>query len=128
VLAVTLILAAPIVLGPAWQPLLRLLGAQTEHHCACGMVRGRCGCEECEAIEHERTHRAPSHVPTLKNTCSGDDELAIGAGLPQALPPSPSAHRISPPAREPHLEWLSPAPWASFGGAPPPTPPPRSRA
>jgi hypothetical protein len=96
VLATALVLAAPLLLGPALSPLVRALGGEAQHHCACGMEPGKCGCPECEHRE------APDGLPHIvKSSCSdGGDVLPSFGGLPVAfLPrvarvPAPSVERL----------------------------------
>jgi hypothetical protein len=85
--ALAFVLLAPLALGPALGPLTRALGGVDEHRCACGMVRGKCGCPECERLEHERLReRAPRPYPVLRAQC-GDNEVMTGSlGLPPTLP------------------------------------------
>jgi hypothetical protein len=121
---VGLVLLLPILLGPATMPLLRALGGAEEHHCACGMIAGKCGCAECERLEQRQKldDELVRGQPLLRSSC--DDGTAATA---------PTLARAT----------LAPAfavPWAtseaclfvprsravsSRGRPSPPTPPPR---
>ncbi|MFO0670998.1 MAG: hypothetical protein U0235_15430 [Polyangiaceae bacterium] len=118
---------APIWLGPALGSVIALLGAHMEHHCACGMVRGKCGCEECALEEAERHDRAPSRVPVWKTSCT-DDGVAVDGSLPPTVGPAPQQLApAAPPPREGTAPIAFPSELASRGAVKPPTPPPRSR-
>jgi hypothetical protein len=85
VLATAAMLAAPMLLGPAITPLVRALGEAPQHHCACGMEPGKCGCPECE-------HRAEQdhEYPVLKSSCDDDGQAPLAFGALPAGVPGPS--------------------------------------
>ena len=122
-IATTLTLAAPIWLGPAAPYLLLVLGSSSDHRCACGMKKGKCGCLECAAEEQEHAAKTRSAVPVLKSSCAGD-EIGVAASLPAVVLasfvrlPAPSSSRtpiVVEGVRDP-----------SRTRAPPLPPPPRS--
>jgi hypothetical protein len=118
-----LALAAPLLLGPAYGAVVRLVaGAEAVHSCACGMQRGRCGCSECEEIEAQRVHDAEGGVVVLRSSCDGD-AVAITSAVPPAT--LPSLH-IVPRAAEARVAIASSV-LADPSSVPirPPTPPPR---
>jgi len=125
--AVLATLAAPSALGPAMASVLRELGAQEAHRCKCGMIAGKCGCPECERLEHERALvRTPDAVPALRSHCDDDAPTLLLGALPVAGLASvtgtlsvPRGERLSVLASE--LPPLLPE-------RDPPTPPPRSAA
>ena len=89
VVATALALAAPIWLGPAAPWILRELGASEDHHCACGMQKGKCGCLECAADEAQAKRAKERHAePILKSSCSSDDDVPFFAALPVVALPS----------------------------------------
>jgi hypothetical protein len=127
-LAVGLLLAAPMLLGPAAPWALRALGGEPVHRCACGMKQGKCGCPECADLEHARAQaKKPSARPTVKSTCDDDaPPMPNASPLPRATEPSVVA------AMPPSFELVEPseAPDAlrPRGREAPPTPPPRRAA
>ncbi len=84
---IVFVIALPIALGPATSTVTRFLGGELEHHCACGMKRGQCGCPECEHLEHARrdAKRASKYV-AVRSTCEDDDGLVRAPNLPLAAP------------------------------------------
>lgn len=126
-IAVALLLA-PVWLGPALGSVIALLGAHMEHHCACGMVRGKCGCEECQVVEAERHERRASAVPVFRTSCT-DDAVDLEGALPATTAAegavvtmkTPGWHESAVAARAPRIT-------ASRERVPPPTPPPRTLA
>jgi len=92
VIGIVLIVSAPLVLGAGGFVMLRALAGLDEHHCACGMKAGACGCPECERIEHARLSERDvlREHPVLKSSC-GDDSVVPGAGWPLIAPPMCSA-------------------------------------
>jgi hypothetical protein len=119
-----LILLLPIALGPATMPLVRALGGLEEHHCACGMKAGKCGCPECARIEEVRK-LDDEHVrgqPLLKSSCDDGSALTAPAlahatlGAPLAV--ARAAIDDGPPSLEPQRLTSRERPR-------PPLPPPR---
>ena len=116
------VLLAPVWLGPAYAPVVRALGAATaQHHCACGMKRGQCGCPTCIAEDQERQH--PSRHMIVRNTCDSDDFVPTFAVAPQAV--ARNASMIVPVAVTRARDTLPPAPLHDGDATEPPTPPPR---
>jgi len=127
-LAIGVLLAAPMLLGPASPWAMRALGGEPTHHCACGMVQGKCGCPECADLAHARAQaKKPSTRPTLRSTCDDDaPPMPSASPLPRvtvpslvALAPAPSNDVLLPPA---------PATLRPRGREAPSTPPPRRDA
>jgi hypothetical protein len=123
VTAAALVVAAPLLLGPALVAALHAVGASVAHRCACGMQPGRCGCPECEAIEAEHRQDRESSVAVVRSSCDDEGLLPGARALPPALlatapGPSdpPSARAFEPPSAPDAPSWVS---------VPPPTPPPR---
>jgi hypothetical protein len=128
VTATAVVLALPLLLGPGANAMLRAIGAEDEHRCACGMRAGKCGCPECERLEHQKEHEREmlrGHA-VLKSSCEREEGIAGYGSLPVATAPLASilpranfeirAH-VVPTDIDPSLE-----------RARPPTPPPRSHA
>ena len=84
---IVFVIALPIALGPATSTVTRLLGGELDHHCACGMKRGQCGCPECEHLEASRrdAKRVHKHL-TVRRSCEDDDGVARAPNLPLATP------------------------------------------
>jgi hypothetical protein len=127
-LVVGALLAAPMLLGPATPWALRALGGEPEHHCACGMTQGKCGCPECADLEHARAQaKKPSTRPTLRSTCD-DDATPMASGSPLPLVTAPTVAALASPA----FVTLAPAPTPGTlhprEREAPPTPPPRLAA
>jgi hypothetical protein len=123
VCAVAVVLAAPLLLGPAMTPVMRALGSEPSHHCACGMEPGKCGCAEC-AHAQELELPGVAERPVLKSTCDdGGDALPVFAALPFAM--VPYLARLPAPAGERAPEPVAPARLLARDRARPPTPPPR---
>ncbi len=123
-LACLLALVAPMWLGPAMSPLVRALGGTPEHHCACGMKRGQCGCAECEAAARREDRDARSPIPVLSTHCLSDDSIPTAPALPVAAP-GVVAVLAAPPTAHP-LERLRGVVLLDGRDADaPPTPPPR---
>lgn len=127
-LCLALVLMAPILLGPALGSVLQAIGAHLEHRCECGMVRGKCGCEECEVAESERLDRKQSAVPVIKTACKSDafsiDDLRVVA-IPDAL----SGLEPTPAALPKKIFCSTFVPRLRSAEAPPPlVPPPRALA
>jgi hypothetical protein len=130
VLVVVLAALPAMALGPGVNVAAHLLGASMQHHCACGMTPGHCGCPECERLERVERARtelsadAESPCPVLRSACD-DGSVPSLFVLPPAVPP---------PAEEPHLEGRFPkepsTPYVAlvpqYHGQPA-TPPPRAR-
>ena len=74
------LLLLPLLLGPATMPLVRALGGLEEHHCACGMAAGKCGCPECARLEEQRRSNDEllHEKSVVKSSC--DDGSAIAGG------------------------------------------------
>ncbi len=126
VTATALVLAAPLLLGPGANAVLRALGAADVHRCACGMKQGECGCPECERMEHAREHEAEAlrgHA-VLKSTCDRDGATPGYSSLPAFAAPLASA--LPAPAFELRAFVAAPDFDPSLERARPPTPPPRS--
>jgi hypothetical protein len=118
-------IAAPMLLGPGLGGVLRAVGGEHEHTCACGMKPGTCGCPACARLEHERRAAKKVHAyPAVRTDCHDDDGVIVPHALPDFAAPivaalpraagerrSVSSRRVSDPD-----EWL----------APPATPPPRA--
>ncbi len=127
-LVVGMLLAAPMLLGPAAPWALRAVGGEPEHHCACGMMRGKCACPECAEQQSARAQaKAHSPRPTLRSTCDDDTPpMPNAAPLPLATVPVAVALAGAPA--------IVPSPLSSRERAPPrgrdtpPTPPPRRDA
>ncbi len=125
-LGAAVVLLAPLLLGPALGPITSALGGEPEHRCACGMIRGQCGCPECARLEHRRlAERAPRPYPVLKSHCGEDETPMAFAGLPTVAPSGGIVARLAP----------TPAVLVSLFGEPvpslrdseaPPVPPPRT--
>jgi len=126
VLTVTaVLLALPLLLGPATTTIVRALGGVGEHHCACGMDPGTCGCPECERVTQEKETTA-EHLrghAVLRSSCDDGTSLpAIGA-LPFAAVPVVAT---LPPMGFELLALARPTAFdPSLERARPPTPPPR---
>jgi hypothetical protein len=114
----------PLWLGSATVPVLTALGFGPEHQCACGMVRGQCGCPECERLEQQRQREsAPRPYSVLKSTCDSQDSPLPSASVPPGVMPVALLLRESPVGTM--LPQVAPVPLLSFVGDGPPTPPPR---
>jgi hypothetical protein len=120
------VLVAPMLLGPATAPLMRMLGGEAKHLCACGMEPGKCGCPECERLEADKreAHRAQPFA-VLRSSCDSDDApVPAAAPLPPAVVPmlarvaAPSTESVAIPARARDARSRDPNA--------PETPPPRS--
>jgi hypothetical protein len=126
-LVVALAALPAMALGPGVNVAAHLLGATMQHHCACGMTPGHCGCPECERLERVRQTRDELAAepgwpcPVLSGAC--DDgavpslhvlppailPAAEGTSLECRAPPEPSVamvtlvprHRGEPPTRPP---------------------------
>jgi hypothetical protein len=120
-----LVLLAPLTLGPAIGPVTRALGGQPVHRCACGMVRGTCGCPECERLERQReSDKTPTTHSVLKSNCSDDDAPVVFTPLPIAAPQSVALALPKPAVA---LATLTPARIVhSLDRNKPPTPPPET--
>ncbi len=90
---IVFVIALPIALGPATSMVTRLLGGEPQHHCACGMKRGECGCPECEHVE-KRVHK----YVTVRSGCEDDDGVARAPNLPLATPVLAGFVLVSPPS------------------------------
>ena len=126
-LLVGLMLAAPMMLGPATSWALRTLGAAAEHTCLCGMRLGTCGCPECDDLAKSYlSTKKPSALPVVRRDCEDDDDAPRGGALPQVIAPAALAFVASPvevPVAAPLSVTLQPR-----GREEPPSPPPRTRA
>lgn len=124
---VLMVVALPAALGASMGPVMRELGAEAQEHlCKCGMPAGKCGCPECERLEHARQRaRAADPAPAIKGGCDSDAPAVLFAALPTALLPAASTSLLPVPrtARLPVLALDLPR---SLPDAQPPTPPPRS--
>lgn len=126
VTTVAVILAAPLLFGPGANAFLRALGGDAEHRCACGMVAGKCGCPECERLEHQEQHEAEAlrgHA-VLKSTCANDDAIPGYGSLPVVA--APLAMALPHAAFEMREIFVVDVTDSSLERGPPPTPPPRS--
>jgi hypothetical protein len=122
VLAMAVLL--PMTLGPSLGPAMRALGGACVHLCACGMVRGTCGCPECEAIERARIREhAPHPYAVLRARCGGEEDAPGYAALPPSLPAASGAPLPRTPRVMAKLE--RPAQALSRDPSEPATPPPR---
>ncbi|MCL2779637.1 MAG: hypothetical protein FWD73_16725 [Polyangiaceae bacterium] len=128
VLSIALIVSAPLVFGPAGNAVLRMFVDMDEHHCACGMKPGACGCPDCALLEKARLAERDvlrAH-PILKSTCK-DDSLIPGAREP-IVATAPLFVTLPPVIFEAvsfdRLSEVDP----SIGRARPPVPPPRISA
>jgi|HubBroStandDraft_1064217.scaffolds.fasta_scaffold184556_2 hypothetical protein len=125
--ALALAVLAPMVFGPAFMPLTRALGGDETHVCACGMAPGKCGCPECERVEHERLREsAPRPYPVLRGPCSRDTATSGYASLPPSIAPSTGVLLPRAPVEWVTTEALENVP--SRLSAEPATPPPRRAA
>ena len=70
---------APLLLGPALTPLVRALGTQWDHLCACGMTAGKCGCAACAQLTQERRTAAPSPLASFARSGCDDDDEGVAA-------------------------------------------------
>jgi hypothetical protein len=117
------VVAAPLLLGPAFGAALRALGTSSVHHCACGMEPGRCGCPECEQAEAERQRDRESPVVVIRSSC--DDGVVLPAA--RALPPSVMTTALAlPPQPSPFMLLRRSSGRPPSVSIRPPTPPPRS--
>ena len=125
--ALALLLAAPVAFGPAFGGFLRLVASQAEHHCACGMKPGTCGCDECARLEAElRADAKAKPHPVVKATCDGDDEAAVRVhALPLADPPA-RASMLAMARPQEDVGHVTLADVSPRDRLRPPTPPPRS--
>ncbi|HEY8076374.1 MAG TPA: hypothetical protein VIF62_19750 [Labilithrix sp.] len=126
VTAIAIVLAAPLLLGPGANAVMRALGATEVHRCACGMKQGACGCPECERLEHAREHETEmlrAHA-VLKSTCDGDGAIAGYSAIPAFA--APLASVLPAPAYEQRSFVAAPDFDPPLERARPPTPPPRS--
>jgi hypothetical protein len=119
-----LVATLPIACGSSWGVLVRALGAEHDHHCACGMVRGKCGCPECERIEAGRQSGDDivARIAVLRGTCGEVEALSP----PQCLAVLPSAITVAKVlrAQRERIRCLVPA-LPSRAREGPPDPPPR---
>jgi hypothetical protein len=111
-------LIAPLWLGPALDPLVRALGAEREHTCACGMVPGKCDCPEC-ADEQQ-----PHADPICKSGCNGSPSLSLPDAIHACVLPAPFALRGASPSSRAAPRCA--AELVPLDANAPPTPPPRS--
>jgi hypothetical protein len=126
-IAVLVVLAAPAALGAAMTPVLRELGAQSEHVCKCGMAPGRCGCPECARLERERRHeRLPVAVATIKTPCDVDGRALANADVQSAVPAASTT--VFPASLYERLRAIATPLPAPCPGEAPPVPPPRMAA
>jgi hypothetical protein len=121
-----LLLAAPMLLGPALAPVLRVLRVEAVHLCACGMPAGKCGCPECERIERQQQgYPSPCREPVLTASCQNDGAaVSAGSGFLYVLPAGCSLRQQE---RGAVLAQRRLAGWLGFEGEGPPTPPPKNR-
>jgi hypothetical protein len=126
VLAAAALVALPMLAGPGATGLVRALGGSAEHHCACGMAPGTCGCPDCAQLEQEKkdtNERLAGHA-VLRSSC--DD----GSGLPGIDAAPPGAVPFLAMLPRPAFESLRAEPTIEVDRsrlrARPPTPPPRS--
>jgi hypothetical protein len=126
-LIATLVVAAPLVFGPAFAWALDELGGGPVHTCACGMKQGTCGCPECARLTAEKkAEDAPTAYRTFKRACNDDAPATPAAPLPPAVaalasiapPPTPVARAVLAPVLV----------LRTRDRAPPPPPPPRALA
>jgi hypothetical protein len=96
---IVFVIALPIALGPATSTVTRLLGGEVQHHCACGMKRGQCGCAECEHVEASRRDAKRVHkYVTVRSSCEDDDGVARAPNLPLVTPALAGFVLVSPPS------------------------------
>jgi len=120
-----LVVAAPLVFGPAFSWALTTLGAVNEHTCACGMRQGECGCPECARLTaQKKSDDAPKPYRTFKRTCDDDAPTAAAASLPIATPPL--AALTLPPCPVARALPTPEAVVRTRDRAAPPSPPPRA--
>lgn len=90
-IVVVLLAALPVAMAPSWGVLLHALGGGMDHHCACGMVKGKCGCRECERLERQRdSGDMVILLPVLKGSCDDDGAHASTPRWLSVLPASAS--------------------------------------
>lgn len=118
-----LLFALPVLLGPAMPTVVSILAdVVTEHHCACGMKAGRCGCPECE--DAERRLDRPSGPVVQRFSC--DDPRFLQGALPPMLLPARMTAPAAPVRRDVRAVHVDLVPESR--ALEPPTPPPRARA
>jgi hypothetical protein len=127
-LVAALVVAAPLVFGPAFAWALHAMGGEAEHLCACGMKQGTCGCPECERLTAQKqAEKKDAAIPyrTFKRACSDDDDTTIPVS---PLPPAvPSVLAAAPPKTPVLFTAIAPAAAVvSRDRAAPPPPPPRT--
>lgn len=121
--ATALLIALPLLLGPAMPAAIAALAEATvEHRCACGMKVGRCGCPECEAAL--RPDLAASPLVIVRSSC--DDAKFVRSALPPMTFPSSMLAPALPISRVDLAFMEQHAPPSHF--LEPVKPPPRSRA
>jgi hypothetical protein len=130
VIAVGIVLAAPLLLGPALAPMARALGGDPQHLCACGMEEGKCGCPECErmaqaAHDDDMADAIPSPRPVLKSGCD-DDTRVVPSFAAFTVATLPAGETLPPPHAMASTDTLAPDTLLPRGRKRPPTPPPRS--
>jgi hypothetical protein len=120
------VIAAPAAFGPAVGVVMRELGAAVEVHvCKCGMPVGKCGCPECDRLEHDRqTEHVSERVATFKRHCSDDTPVMPSAMLPTGVLASSSIVEL-PLFRGDRVPISSDAASWSSRSDEPSTPPPR---
>ena len=124
-IAVLLVVAAPCALGPAVDPVLRLLG-QTAHACACGMEPGTCGCPECARLAHLRLAERPRDAaPAMTKACAQNPAIRMAA-LPAGVAAAGNVALV--PAGRERARVPLPSPLRAGKTLEPPTPPPRRAA
>jgi len=123
VLTSAALLALPLLLGPATTVLVRALGGADEHHCACGMQPGKCGCPECAALEADKQADRESPHPFLRSSCDDGAQVPMASALPLAAPPGLAG--IAPPRFAVGERRLASHDAPSRDRAPPEPPPPR---
>jgi len=107
-------------------PVVVALGGHIEHRCACGMVRGKCGCPECERLEKQRQEdREPQPYAVLKSNCDDDDDFKIpSTAIPRCVVPQ-QATEVRKPFESGLATQARSADLESLERQRPPIPPPR---
>jgi hypothetical protein len=125
-LAAAIVVAAPMLLGPALSPLLRATHNEA-HLCACGMAAGTCGCPECDRLEAQRHEdETPGPNPVIRSSCDDDESPLPSTAQPPSVLAAAFALRDDAPGDVLPIAPL--APLTSLENDGPPTPPPRHRS
>ena len=119
--AATLLVVAPMWLGPSLVPLLRAVH-ESAHTCACGMAPGKCGCPVCVRVERERRQGLRAG-PVIRATC--DDDSILAPRTPGLLFTPHRELTVALLGTSGELPVQVPAPPLLPNPEGPPTPPPR---